>query len=327
MKAVCLFSGGLDSILTVHIIKAQGLDVEVLHFYNPFTGPTFEQQIEIIRKSLSSLEVNINVIDYSKEMTNMIKNPKFGFGSGVNPCVDCKILMFKRAHAFMEKTGAKFLATGEVLAQRPMSQQRHQLNCIEKNARIEKILLRPLSAKLMPQTLPEKEGWVNRDKLYAISGRSRKEQIKLAKEFGIESYPEPAGGCLLANPSFVPRIKDLMKYKPDFNSDDVRLLKIGRHFRISTNTKLVVARNEEECNFLESFDKCSFRFSPENVSGPTAVGTGELNSYEKKLAFNIVNIYCKNNGQKPVFKVKDNSKSYFVNPENIDKNDIEKYMI
>ncbi|MEW6680920.1 MAG: tRNA 4-thiouridine(8) synthase ThiI, partial [bacterium] len=214
------------------------------------------------------------------------------YGKNINPCIDCKIFLFKKAKAYMEEIGAKFIITGEVLGERPMSQKKDTMMLIERESGLSGIVLRPLSAKLLAKTKPEIKGWIKRENLLAISGRSRKPQIKLAEEFGIRDYPSPAGGCLLTDPGFALRMKDLMKHKPDFDLNDTPLLKIGHHFRLSPSFKLVVGRNERENMKLKDLAlEDDVIFEP-SAKGPIGLGRGEFNEKYLSLSSRIIASYC-----------------------------------
>ena len=254
MKAIALLSGGLDSTLATKLIIDQGIDVVALNFVTVFcTCTTHGQTCLASQKAVESLGIPLKIYNASEEFLDIVKHPRHGYGSNMNPCIDCRIFMLKKARAYMEETGASFLITGEVLGQRPMSQRRDAMRQTEKEAGLEGLILRPLSAKFLPVTIPEREGWVDRDKLLKMQGRSRKPQIELAAHFGIQDYPCPAGGCLLTDPGFAGRMRDLMKNKLDFSLNDVHILKVGRHFRFSPGLKLVVGRSEEENQKLQTF--------------------------------------------------------------------------
>ncbi|MFQ6101317.1 MAG: hypothetical protein ACE5OS_08805 [Anaerolineae bacterium] len=244
-KAIALLSGGLDSTLAVKLILDQGIAVEALNFVTPFCNCNRKGRCEA-KHVADELDIPCKTIAITDEFFQVIRNPRHGYGSGMNPCLDCRILMFSRARERMEKISAAFVFTGEVLGQRPMSQHRRAMRTIERESGLDGRLLRPLSARLLEPTLPEKEGLVDREKLLALQGRSRKPQMALAEELGISDYPCPAGGCLLTDPGFARRMRDLMRFRPDFDLNDINLLKIGRHFRLSPQTKAVVGRNEEE---------------------------------------------------------------------------------
>ncbi len=251
-KAIVLLSGGLDSILATRLMTELGIEVVCVNYYIEFAvcggGPT--AAIE----SAESLGVPLKVFDITPEYLEMFKNPKHGYGANINPCIDCKIFMLKKAKAYMEEVGASFLVTGEVLGERPMSQRRDALNIIEKQAGVRGILLRPLTAKNLPPTLPEEAGVVDREKLLDIRGRGRTPQLELAAKYGIKEFPNPSGGCLLTDPGFTKRVRDIIAHN-DLNLVSLRLLKVGRHFRLSDTTKLVIGRDQEENDELQGLIK------------------------------------------------------------------------
>ena len=266
MKAITLISGGLDSILAARLVKEQGIDIIPLNFYIPFysrhKGNPGKDTASFVSDALGS---ELMTIDIGLEFLKILEKPNYGFGSNMNPCIDCKILMLSKAKGLMKELDAAFIVTGEVLGQRPMSQHKKALELIERRSGLKGILLRPLSAKHLSETLPEKEGWVNRGNLLDFSGRTRKPQIELAKAFKIKDYPNPAGGCLLTDPEFAKRLKDIIRHD-ELNIDNVELLKIGRHFRISPKTKLVVGRNEKENKEIEAI------FTENNFSISSSIG-------------------------------------------------------
>lgn len=244
-KAIVLLSGGLDSSLTLKLMKEQGIEIEALEFTSPFCLCDRCHAVKVAKDS----GVKLNIIPKGKDYLEIVKKPRHGYGSGMNPCIDCRIHMFKKAWEFAKKKGAKFLVTGEVLGERTFSQRRGAMLLIEKEAGLEGKILRPLSAKLLPETEAERKGWVKREKLLAIQGRSRKPQIRLAKKFHMKDYPCPAGGCLLTDPGFSKRLRDFLKHNKKLTFLDIELLKIGRHFRLG-KSKIVVGRNEQENNIL-----------------------------------------------------------------------------
>jgi tRNA U34 2-thiouridine synthase MnmA/TrmU len=301
MKAIALISGGLDSILAARIIKEEGIDVLPLNFKIPFCHNKKRGQPDDGVNSLvkNSLEKELQVVDISGEFLSLLLNPKHGFGSNMNPCIDCKIFMLKKAKELMPALGAQFVVTGEVLGQRPMSQHRRALEIIEKESGLSGLLLRPLCAGILPETLPEKEGWVKRERLFKFSGRGRRPQMELAEKFNISNYPNAAGGCLLTDEQFSARLKDLIVHK-SLNIDDVTLLKTGRHFRLTEKAKLVVGRNEEENKILEaSALKSDYLFIPNSeLAGPACLGRGEFNDELIRLSAAIASYYCDLNTDK-----------------------------
>ena len=287
MKAIALISGGLDSALACRLIQAQGIEMIPLSFKIPFCK----------KKEADPFPSDLKIIDISRDFLDLLIKPRYGFGSNMNPCIDCKIFMLTRARELMKEWNATFVVTGEVLGQRPMSQHRQALEIIEKRSGLEGLVLRPLSARLLKETIPEKEGWVDRNRLLDFSGRTRKPQMKLADEFKIKEYPNPAGGCLLTDPEFSKRLKELIEHR-ELSLENIELLKVGRHFRISPETKLAVGRNEKENEQLANLAKGNdYLFMPRDIAGPTALGRGKFNDDLIKLAANITCRYCDLDGK------------------------------
>lgn len=251
-KALALLSGGLDSTLAVKVMLEQGIEVEALNFTSPFctcTGKNAGCKSEAIRVA-EEFGIPIKVMHKGVEYLELVRNPKHGYGKGMNPCIDCRIFLLRKAKEYLAESGADFVITGEVLGQRPMSQRRHTLDIIERESGLAGRLLRPLSAKHFEPTLPEQEGWVDREKLLAIQGRSRKEQMQLAEDLDVKNYPCPAGGCLLTEVSFVSKVRDVFDHSDQLNLRDFRLLKVARHFRVGPRTKALIGRNEAENELL-----------------------------------------------------------------------------
>jgi len=252
IKAVGLLSGGLDSTLAVKLMIDQNIDVTVLNFYSPFCTCTRQGCRHEAKKVAELYDIPIKIIPTGREYIEMIKNPKHGYGRNMNPCIDCRIFMFKKAKKVMSEIGAKFIFTGDVLGQRPMSQHKKALKIIEKEAGLENLVVRPLSSKLLKPTIPEEKEWISREKLLDIQGRRRLPQMELADEYGIKDYPCPAGGCRLTDPQFSKRIKESFENEED-SMKDIQLLKYGRHFRLDSGAKVIVGRNEEENKVLLRF--------------------------------------------------------------------------
>ena len=251
-KALALLSGGLDSTLAVKVMLEQGIEVEALNFTSPFctcTGKNAGCKSEAIRVA-EEFGIPIKVMTKGVDYLEVVRKPRHGYGKGMNPCIDCRIFLLRKAREYMAESGADFVITGEVLGQRPMSQRRHTLDIIERESGLAGRLLRPLSAKHFEPTLPEQEGWVDREKLLAIQGRSRKEQMQLAEELDVKNYPCPAGGCLLTEVSFVSKVRDVFNHSDQLNLRDFRLLKVARHFRVGPRTKALIGRNEAENELL-----------------------------------------------------------------------------
>ena len=253
-KALALLSGGLDSTLAVKMMLDMGIDVEALNFTSPFctcTGKNSGCKSEAVRVA-EEFDIPIKVIHKGLDYLEIVRNPRHGYGKGVNPCVDCRIYLLRKAKEYMTECGADFIITGEVLGQRPMSQRRDSLRVIERESGLEGLLLRPLSAQHFELTIPEQEGWVDREKLLAIKGRCRKELFQLADDLDVKNYPCPAGGCLLTELSFVPKVRDIFDHCDELNLRDFRMLKIGRHFRIGPRTKVIIGRDENDNRLLEA---------------------------------------------------------------------------
>ena len=301
-KAIVLLSGGLDSQLAVKLLIAQGVEVEALVALSMF-HPAGHAEHHPALKAAKKLGVPVHIIDADRAMLEMVKNPVHGHGKNLNPCIDCHIFLLKCAFARMKETGADFIASGEVLGQRPMSQRRPQLNLVEKHAGVRGYLLRPLSAKLMPPTIAEETGLVDREKLCAISGRGRHEQIVLAARLGLADYPAPAGGCLLTEPNYTARLRELLEHSPDAEADDIVLLRIGRQFRLDEHTKLVMARDESEGTVLEPLARAGdVLLEAVDVAGPLALLRGDMSNANIELAARLVAKYGK--GQEcPAVKV------------------------
>ena len=265
IKALGMFSGGLDSLLAAKIIQEQSIEVELVNFYTAFFPP--KSAVEMAEQ----IKMPLKVIDVTSDYLKMLRRPKHGYGSGMNPCIDCKIFMLRKAKKYAKKIGAKFIFTGEVIGERPMSQNRNALDIIERESGLKGKLLRPLSAKLLTKTKAEK--WIDRNNLLDISGRRRDRQIELAKKYGL-IYPTPAGGCLLTEKEFAKKLRDLLKSNKRTTSNDLELLKVGRHFRFEKN-KIIVGRNEEENNRLVALkQKTDYVFEVPNIGSPITLLQG-----------------------------------------------------
>jgi tRNA U34 2-thiouridine synthase MnmA/TrmU len=302
MKAISLFSGGLDSILATRLVADLGIEVEAVHFKLVFlSDKEAGKEGRDARKMESILKARLTVMDVSEPFLEVVRHPRHGYGKNMNPCIDCKIFMIRKAKAYMEEAGASFLITGEVLGERPMSQRKDILRVIEREAGADGLILRPLSARLLPPSIPEIEGWVDREKMLDIQGRSRKPQIRLADEYRIKEYPAPAGGCLLTDPGFSKRMEDLMAHHPDFNVPDVRVLKVGRHFRLSPMATLIVGRDERENQKIEDLARDGdFLFRLADHPGPVSLLRGECMPGDKEKAAAITARFSKAKNLKEV---------------------------
>lgn len=287
MKALALLSGGLDSTLAVKLIMERNIDVEAINFVTPFClcrkGGCGASEVA------KTFNIPLKVLSVDKEYLDVIRKPKFGYGKNMNPCVDCRIFMLKKANRYAKQIGAAFIFTGEVLGQRPMSQHRKVFDIIEKEAGLQGKILRPLSAKLLPKTEAEKQGFIDSEGLMDISGRSRKRQIELTKQFNIVNYPCASGGCLLTYKEFADKLRDLFEYKKRVSMKDVHLLKVGRHFRLGRN-KIIVGRNKAENEILlKSKSKNDLYFEVPNCGSPISIlqGPKTRKAIEKAAALTI----------------------------------------
>ena len=273
-RAVVLLSGGLDSMLAIRILQEQGVEVEAVNFQTIFTCCR-----DNAAQAAHDLDVRLTVLDQDDDYIELVRRPRYGYGKGANPCVDCRIYMFERARAFMHEAGASFVASGEVLGQRPMSQKRRDLDIIAHESGLDSLLLRPLSALRLPPTRPEESGQVDRQRLYAFVGRGRKELIRLAKHLGLKNIPSPSTGCALTETTFAGKVHDLIRVDSHSQRWDFELLNVGRHLRIDAQTKAVVGRNESENQTLRTMYRAaqsrgSALFAPENFAGPTVILVG-----------------------------------------------------
>ena len=285
MKALALFSGGLDSLIAVKLIQSQGIDVQ---------GVTFETPFFHARRAVDAAEqiaLPLSVLDITEDHLAMLRAPRYGYGRYLNPCIDCHAMMLRKAGALLEAMGAHFLITGEVLGQRPMSQTRQSLHVVAKYSGYPDLVLRPLSAKLLPPTLPEREGWVDRERLGDIQGRGRKRQMEAAELFAIRDYSPPAGGCLLTDPMFVKRLRELFDHD-DFEIASVKLLRSGRHFRIGDHTKVIVGRNQSDNRRIQKYAREEdLVLVTEDFPGPTTIVPGGCSEAETLIAASLCVLY------------------------------------
>jgi tRNA U34 2-thiouridine synthase MnmA/TrmU len=296
VKALALLSGGLDSILAAKLILNQGIDVIAVNFVTPFC--LCKKGESEAAEAAKQLGVPLKVVNVGDEYLKMVRKPKHGYGRNINPCIDCKIFMLKKAKKYAKEIGASFIFTGEVLDERPMSQHFKALKIVEEEAGLKGKLLRPLSAKLLPETVMEKKGLVNREKLLGIRGRSRKPQIKLAEGFSIKDYPSPAGGCLLTCKEYADKLRDLFKHKKRCSMADVSLLKVGRHFRFGEN-KVIVGRNEAENNLLAAEKaRSDYYFEVPDVGSPITVLQGAKTKNAIRAAAALTAFYSDAKGDK-----------------------------
>jgi len=295
MKALVLLSGGLDSRLAIKLMLDQGIKVEAVHFKIPFEGCCLP---DCSFKFAQIEGIKLHIIDATKgkefnEYINLVKKPKHGYGTATNPCIDCRIFMLKKAKQLAKKIKAKFIVTGEVLNERPMSQRRKIFELMEKVTRLKGKILRPLSAKLLPETEAEKKGWVDRSKLLEIIGRRRTPQLNLAKKYKLRDFPMPGGGCILCEKEFTNKLQDLLDNKKKIMPKDIQLLRLGRHFRFNNN-KIIVGRNEVENNMLLKLkDKSDYAFEVVDIPGPTTLLQGKKTQEAIEFAAKLTAKYSK----------------------------------
>ena len=271
-KALALFSGGLDSSLAVKLVQEQGVEVEAIAFLTPFYSA--KPGGFSLERAAQQLGVPLTVVRLGLDYLRVIRKPKYGYGKHMNPCIDCRIYMLQKAKQYAKRIGASFIITGEVLGERPMSQNWKALKIIEEESSLKGRLLRPLSAKLLPPTEPEKAGIVDRNRLLDIKGRSRKRQLALARVYGITLYQSPAGGCLLTYKEFVAKLRDLLMHRKRVSMADLELLKVGRHFRFGDN-KIIVGRNREENEMLLRLKgRNDYFFEAQGCGSPTTLLQG-----------------------------------------------------
>ena len=303
-KAAALVSGGLDSMLAVRVIQEQGIQVEGLNFY---TGFCVEGHTHAIRRQdqakqkrnnalwvADQLGIRLHILDVVEEYKDVVLNPRHGYGANLNPCLDCKVFMVRKASEWMVGHGFDFLITGEVVGQRPMSQRKDTLPVVQDESGIGDLLLRPLSARHLPPTRPEREGWVDRSRLLDFHGRSRKPQMALAAHYGLRDYAQPAGGCcFLTDAQYAVKLADLWRSRGErrYELDDIILLKVGRHIRPAPHFKVIVAREEGEGNFLHGYRKQHVALRSVSHTGPYALIDGDPTVQDVLLAARVVARY------------------------------------
>lgn len=299
VKAIALFSGGLDSLIAVRLMSNLGFDVTALTFMTHFgcsAGLDGGSCGHDPHKFSEMTGIRVKLCHLGQDFINIVRAPKFGHGKNMNPCVDCRILMLRQARDYMETVGAPIVFTGEVLGQRPMSQRIDMFNVIDREAGLIGRVLRPLSARLLRPTIPETEGIVDRTKLFGISGRSRKEQMRLAAEWNIQEYPTPSGGCLLTDPGYSNKLYDLFQHLAPGQErvTDIQLLQLGRHLRLTDRFKIVVGRNQEENALLEGlFEPGDWWIETVGHKGPVVHGRGTPTDAELTLAARITAHYSR----------------------------------
>jgi tRNA-specific 2-thiouridylase len=291
VKAIALYSGGLDSTLAILQMMKYGVDVEAITFLTHFGCDATDSSScgSDPYPAAEKFGFKVKLSHLGQRFFDIVRNPRFGHGKNMNPCIDCRLVMIDEARKYMEMVGADFIITGEVLGQRPMSQRRFAMDLVARECHLEGKLVRPLSGRLLPPTLPEKEGKIKREWLLNIEGRSRKRQIQLAAEFGLTDYPNPAGGCLLTDKRYSDKLRDLLKYQSDPGFNDLNLLRVGRHYRLGPETKFVVGREEQENNVIESLcNPNDYLLEAIDVKSPLGILRGEANDNNLKIAASLV---------------------------------------
>lgn len=292
VKAIALLSGGLDSTLAAALVHCLGIEVIGLNVCNLFG--TDRKRSQHVATAAEAAGIPLRTLELSEEHLEVVRQPKHGYGAGMNPCVDCRIFMLKAAKRVMEEEGAQFVITGEVLGQRPMSQHFRALMLVAEESGLGNRLLRPLSANLLPDTLPVKKGWIRREDLLALRGRSRREQMALAACLGIHDYPQPAGGCLLLEKAYAARLRDAFSYigREEMKKEDFHILRYGRQFRLSDRAKVIVGRNEPENEILSGFATGRVLIEPIDTVGPLTLVEGKPAHDEILLAASLAARYC-----------------------------------
>lgn len=330
IKAVALVSTGLDSQLAARVVSDLGIDVQGLHCvfkYDPFIKNIEDK----IAEQYDPLSIPVRVVDLTDAFFSVLLEPKHGYGKNINPCIDCKIFIYRYAKKYMQEIGAKFLITGEVAGQRPMTQKTPMLKHLEREGGLEGLVLRPLTAKHLDPTIPEKEGWVDRNQLLDIAGRGRKIQMALVKKYGIASFENPAGGCIFTNPQFGDRAKVLLKQRniDELTVDDFRLLRLGRHFWIDNRIHVVVGRGEKDNNMLDQFADGRWRFEAAEIAGPVVIAESLESEKDIQLVAGITARYIsKKYGPTFIINIRNpNQECYKIEVEALDDQILSKWKI
>jgi tRNA U34 2-thiouridine synthase MnmA/TrmU len=293
-KAVALISGGLDSILAARLVRDQGYDVTGLYFTSAFSksyGREADTPAVVVSRAMG---LDLRIRDLGTPYIDLIRTPRHGYGKNSNPCIDCKIHMLNEAKAVMEELGAPFVVTGEVLGQRPMSQRRDTLHVIERDSGLRGLILRPLSATVLPPTRAEQEGLIDREKLLGISGRGRTVQLRLADRYGIQGFSTPAGGCLLTDRNFSEKLQDLFRSKEHVTTEDIRILTVGRHFKLDPGLRIVLGRDQRENEVLTAIAPHGFHlFVPHGFPGPVALLSGTPTPEIRQVVGRLIITYSK----------------------------------
>lgn len=294
MKALALFSGGLDSLLAIKLITEQNIEVIALYFDTGFGDTNKEAKVTHLKKMAKQVGARLEIVDIQEQFVREILfDPKYGYGKNFNPCIDCHANMFAHAKKLLDHFGASFLISGEVVGQRPMSQRQDALAKVGRLSEAEGLIVRPLSAKLLEPSIPELEGWIDREKLLDIHGRGRERQLKLAQEYGITDYETPSGGCLLTDERFSMKIRDFIRHDT-FEPSDIPVLKVGRHLRLPEGAKLVIGRNKEENDLIEKIDNPKFLLLRiMEAVGPLSLLSKNATPADTMLAARLVLTYAK----------------------------------
>ena len=297
VKAFALLSGGLDSILAARVVQEQGVEVIGVTFASIlYQDPRRKPSVPPAEKAAQALGIELISFPKGTEFFHMIQHPRFGYGSAINPCIDCRIYYLNKVRVLMPEYSVSFVVTGEVLGQRPKSQMRDSLAIIERESGIAGRVVRPLCAKLLSPTIPETEGLIDREKLFGFQGRGRKEQMALAEQYGIRDYPTPAGGCPLTEIEFMPKVVDLFQHGA-YDDDDIRLLSLRRHFRINPETRVILGRDQYEGEYLIAHQKPGdVRLEPVDFPGPVVLVRGMIDEDAVRTAAGLLVYYSKKRG-------------------------------
>lgn len=296
-SAVALLSGGLDSALAIYLVKSQGVHVTAVHFTSFFSPLQELDENSPVQSLARQLNVPLVLRPKGEDFLELIRNPRYGHGKNLNPCIDCRIYTFRKAKEMMGEIGASFIVTGEVAGQRPMSQRKETIRLIEKQAGCDGIVVRPLSARILPASLPEQAGILHRGQFLDIAGRGRKIQLKMAREIGLHGYSPPAGGCLLTEKVFARRLRALLEDADEVRPEELELLRIGRHMRVRPGLRVVVSRSESENQRLEQLHNAGILFFPIGFPGPAVLAIGAPDAEEEALVGSLIRRYAKASGR------------------------------
>jgi tRNA-specific 2-thiouridylase len=293
MRCLALFSGGLDSLLAIKLMREQGIDVIALHFNTGFGG--VKNKTKILEDRLKQVDAILKIVDIRDDfIKDILFSPKYGYGKNFNPCIDCHAKMILVAKSLLSELDASFIISGEVVGQRPMSQNRRALNTVSNLSDEGGLLLRPMSAKILPETIPEKEGWVDREKLLDVCGKGRYRQLELVEQYGIRDYESPAGGCLLTDSNFSHKLKEFIDFDKKFTVDDIDILKYGRQFRLPDGAKLIIGRDEKDNEMIDKISNSKFikAIAPDLV-GPTSLISKDASLNDKHIATKLILTYSR----------------------------------